>query len=189
VADESDATVIESSVGDPDRFEIIFERHYDSISRYAKRRAGSDAGSDIASETFVVAFSRRDSFDTGYTSAKPWLFGIATNLIRRHARSERGLRTAIARLPRDREPQAPLDDAAVEAARLGPRVRELLVSLPGEDRDAFLLMALGELTYQEIAIALAIPVGTVRSKIHRVRTSLRERLGSDVARRGQSDDE
>ncbi len=137
---------------------------------------GLDAGEDVAAQTFLVAFDRRDTYDLSYASARPWLFGIAHNLVRHHVRSERYRRDVIARVSFERDPSDVLDLDALEAARLAPIVLRALRTLREEDREPFLLVGLGELTYNEAARILGIPIGTVRSRIHRTRIALQELL-------------
>ena len=177
----SDAELIAISVEDPAAFEGIFDRHFEAIRRYLGRRVGSDAGDELAAQTFELAFARRGSFDAAFSSAAPWLFGIAGNLIRHHQRSERIHRTALERLERPSGLGDVMDAEAADALRSMRVVREVLRELPETDRDAFLLVALADRAYAEVAEILDIPVGTVRSKTHRVRALLRERLMLEVA--------
>jgi RNA polymerase sigma-70 factor (ECF subfamily) len=180
-ASTSDALIIEASLDAPHRFEEIFDRHYETVRRYAQRRLGADAGEEVASQTFLEAFAHRARFDVGFSSARPWLLAIATNLARHHARAERVHWNALRRLPSEREEDDASDVEGLDAERRGPEILAALAALSQDDRDAFLLFALGELTYPEVAESLGIPVGTVRSRIHRVRRTLRERLGTEEA--------
>ncbi len=176
-----DALIIEASIEAPRRFEEIFDRHYETVRRYSQRRLGADAGEEVASQTFLEAFAHRERFDAGFSSARPWLLGIATNLIRHHARAERVHWNAIRRIPSEREEDNASDVEGLDAARRAPEILAALDTLPPEDRDVFLLFALADLTYPEVAESAGIPVGTVRSKIFRVRRTLRERLGPEEA--------
>jgi RNA polymerase sigma factor (sigma-70 family) len=165
-----DGERIASSLSEPDAFGAIFERHFDAIHRYVARRLGSGLADDIAGTVFAEAFVGRARFLSDKEDARPWLYGIATNLIRHHHRSERAVWKAYARhgvdpLATDAEPR--LDEVAVARA---------LGRIAKADRDAVLLMAWADLTYDEIADALGIPVGTVRSRIHRARRQLRSEL-------------
>jgi RNA polymerase sigma-70 factor (ECF subfamily) len=172
-----DAEVIEASIADGERFGEIFERHYDAIARYARQRVGSAAGDDIAARTFTIAFSRREQFRPAARSAKPWLYGIATNLIRHHVRDERTHLNARAKLPIPLfEPDPNEDVTRLDAYRLSGALRDALRALSPGDRDAILLQVLGDLTYDEIADALEIPAGTVKSRLHRARLQLREQI-------------
>jgi RNA polymerase sigma factor (sigma-70 family) len=175
-AEATDAELIRHSLEDPEEFREVFERHYESVRRFAQRVVGRDAGEEIAAQTFLIAFRRRATYDFGYRSARSWLFGIAYNVLRHHLRAERSQHDLLARLPKEREATDPIEIEALDAARLAPVLRDALSKLREEQRSPFVLVALGELTYRETADVLAIPVGSVRSRIHRARATLRELL-------------
>ncbi len=84
----SDADVIELSRREPEQFAVLFRRHAPQIQRYVLRRLGPDAADDVVAETFLLAFRQRDRYDLARLDARPWLYGIATNLIGRHRRAE-----------------------------------------------------------------------------------------------------
>jgi len=176
-----DAEIFRRSVADPEAFEEIFERHFDPLLRYCRHRAGHHVGEEVAARTMVIAFERRESYDGRTASARGWLFGIATNLIRHHFRDERVHLAALGRLPVD--PAIVDDDDAgrIDAERLRPQLAAAIAGLTPVERDAFLLAVIAQLSYPEIAVALAIPVGTVRSRINRARRKLRERMGEPAA--------
>ncbi len=172
----TDAAVVAASLADPAAFAALFDRHWPRIHRFCVSRAGT-AGEDLAAETFRVAFDERSRYDPRQDDAAPWLYGIATNLLRRWFRSAERGRRATARL--DRAPQPDLAEEAlarVEAELLGPTLAAALAAVGAADRDALLLHAWAELTYEQIADATGVPVGTVRSRIHRARTRLRAHL-------------
>jgi RNA polymerase sigma factor (sigma-70 family) len=163
-------------------FEKIFERHAASVWSYVRRRIGADAAEDVVADAFLIAFARRTSFDPSYDSARPWLLGIATNLIRHRLRDERSHLAAIGRVS-DPPPVDEFDDLSrFDAQRIRPILVEALMALSNDDRETFLLVALGELTYAETALALGVPVGTIRSRMHRIRKILRERIPGFPAR-------
>jgi RNA polymerase sigma-70 factor (ECF subfamily) len=179
VHEPTDGDLIRASLEDPSRFEPVFDRHYDVVRRYAQRRVGPSAGEEIASKAFLLAFERRSSFrpsGSAHGSARAWLLGIATNMIRHHVRDERTHLRILSTMPPERPGSAPDDDARLDSIGVRPTLARELASLPRRERDAFLLLVLGELSYGEIAEALEIPVGTVRSRIHRARARLREQL-------------
>ena len=175
----SDAQVIDASWVDPRVFAAVFDRHYDAVHRYLARRVGSDLADDLAAETFTTAFDARRRYDTAYPNARPWLFGIATNLLRHHRRGEARRLRAYASLDRPADPDGGSGgiDARVDAGRAGPAIADALTHLSAGDRDVLLLFAWADLRYEEIAVALHIPVGTVRSRLHRARRQVRELLG------------
>jgi RNA polymerase sigma factor (sigma-70 family) len=172
----SDAELVAASVRDPDRFAELFARHWDGLYRFCLNRAGS-AGEDVAAEAFRVAFDRRTRYDASYGDARPWLFGIATNLLRDYFRSarreERKLERSATLNARSAGDEAPDE---LERQLLGPDLAAALQGIPAVNRDALLLLAWADLDYEQIAAALDIPVGTVRSRIHRARQRVRENL-------------
>ena len=177
----SDAAVISESVGDPACFSVIFERHFDVLYGYLARRVGHDLAQDLTSEVFAVAFRRRAVFDADQLSARPWLFGMASNLLRNHARAERRQlrafgRTGVDPVMPDAEAEA---DQRLDAERAGPAIARALLRLRSEDMEVLLLFAWGSLSYDEIAQTLRLPIGTVRSRLARARRQLRELLGSE----------
>ncbi|MGH2874210.1 MAG: RNA polymerase sigma factor [Solirubrobacteraceae bacterium] len=179
----TDAAIIAASRRDPTRFAEIFDRHWPRIHRYCVSRAGV-AGEDVAAETFRVALDSLRRFDRTREDARPWLYGIATNLLRRNLRSESRRTRALLRLHRGEE--ADLADGVlnrVEAEALGPEVAAALGRLPAAQREALLLSAWGELTYEQVAEATGVPVATVRSRMHRARASIRRALQHEEALR------
>lgn len=155
-------------------FETVFEEHFDAIHRFVHRRVGRDVADDLAAEVFAQAYARWATYDSARGAVRPWLYGIATNLLRReHRREERRLR-AYARTGVD--PVTALEDPAqrIDAERAGPRIAAALARLSRHDRDVLLLYAWADLSYDEIATALQLPTGTVRSRLHRARTKFAE---------------
>jgi RNA polymerase sigma-70 factor (ECF subfamily) len=173
--DPSDAAVIASSLTNASAFGQIFDRHFAEIHRYLARRVGAALADELAAETFVLAFRLRDRYDRRAIDARPWLFGIAANLIRRHWRTERRRLRAYARTGVD-----PICDEAadverrVDAMAAAPRLAAALASLSGGEREVLLLFAWVDLSYEEISAALGIPAGTVRSRLSRARAHVRE---------------
>jgi RNA polymerase sigma factor (sigma-70 family) len=148
-----DGAIIAASRRDPARFAEIFDRHWLRIHRYCVSRAGA-AGEDVAAETFRVALDARRRFDCSRDDAGPWLFGIATNLLRSRLRADTRRTRALARLHQHDE--ADVADGAldrVEAQALGPHVAAALRQLSPIYRDALLLHVWGELSYEQVAEA------------------------------------
>lgn len=161
----------------PEDFAIVFDRHFDAVYAYLQRRIGRDLAEELCAETFLVAFDSRDRYDASRGGARPWLLGIATNLMRRHWRDEVRQLRAYARTAID-PVLDPFDGVEERLDATGERRRlvEGLAELSGPERDALLLAAWAELSYPEIAGALEIPLGTVRSRLSRAR----ERIGSSL---------
>ena len=178
-----EAAVIARSVREPDRFATIYDRHFGQVYRYVAGRLGRDVADDLAAETFLVAFRKRDRFDPARGSVRPWLYGIATTLVAQHRREETRRYRALARAGRRVLDSAEsLDDRvadAVTAERLGRQLASALVDLGHGDRDVVLLVAISGLSHQEVALALDIPYGTVGSRLNRARKELRKALGGE----------
>lgn len=174
----NDAAVIASSLEDATRFGEIFERHFPQIYRYVARRLGPEDAGDVSGEVFATAFRRRLDYDRARPDALPWLYGIATRLVGHHRHAERRRLLLLARSAGAWDPGVAFDDvdARLDAQRLGPTVMEAIRRLSPGDRDALLLFAWADLSYEQIADALAIPIGTVRSRLHRARSSLKGAL-------------
>ncbi|WP_381799738.1 RNA polymerase sigma factor [Streptomyces niveus] len=179
--EDDDATVIRQSHEHPETFALLYDRHAADIHRYAARRLGDGAADDITADTFLTAFRIRARFDTTRGSARPWLYGIAANLIGKQRRKEvRGLR-ALARTGRDPVAESWVEraDSRVTAESAQAALAGAVAGLSGGDRHVLLLVAWADFTYQEVADALSIPVGTVRSRLNRARRKVRTALGDD----------
>ncbi len=131
----------------------------------------------MTAQTFLIAFDARPRFDQGRSDSRPWLFGIAANLARSHRRRELAeLRTIAAMRP---DPSTGIEgvEARVDAERLRGLLAQCLADLPAEESDVLRLLVWAELDQPEIAAALAIPLGTVKSRLSRARGRLQAALG------------
>lgn len=176
--EESDADVVARSRQEPEAFGTIFERHAEPVLRFVLRRVPPDDAEALLADTFRIAFERRVDFDVA-RPMRPWLYGIASNLIARQYRSETRRLKAVLRLgARSVDIGDPVEGTvdAVDAARASSRVVAALGRLNDGERDVLLLYAWEELSYEEIAVTLDLPVGTVRSRLSRARQKLRARL-------------
>jgi RNA polymerase sigma-70 factor (ECF subfamily) len=179
VAATNDAAIIEASCGDPDRFAALYQRYAVEVHRYAYRRIGPQQADDVVAETFLTAFRRRASYDPAAANARPWLYGIATREISRHRRTERARYRALIRIGGEPPVDVLADQVAADVSARAVRAElagAIALLAPG-DRDVLLLYAWAGLKYEEIADALRIPVGTVRSRLNRVRRKVRGALG------------
>jgi RNA polymerase sigma factor (sigma-70 family) len=182
-----DGALIARSVRDPEQFAAVFRRRAPDIHRYVVRRIGTDAADDVVADTFLAAFRLRAAYHADRPDARPWLYGIATNLIGRHRRAEIRQYRALARTGLDpvTEPFTDQVDARVTARAASRQLAAALARLPAGHRDALLLVAWGDLTYEQTAAALGVPVGTVRSRVSRARDRLRQALaGADPSAPG-----
>jgi len=177
---DDDAALIERSWHHPEAFAVLYDRYFEEIHRYVSGRLGMQIADDLAAETFLVAFRKRQTFDSARGAVRPWLYGIATNLLAQHRRSETRRLEAFQRAPADEAADDGHEDrvtARVAAANAQGRLATALGRLSTGDRDVLLLVALADLTYEEVAQTLDIPFGTVGSRLNRVRKKLRRALG------------
>ncbi|MFE6893122.1 RNA polymerase sigma factor [Streptomyces sp. NPDC057694] len=175
-----DGLIIARSLEQPELFALLYDRYAPDIHRYAARRLGEQAADDITADTFLTAFRIRARYDTARAGARPWLYGIAAHLIGKQRRKEvRGLR-ALARTGQDPVASGWVEDTADRVAAQAP-LADALAALSAADRHVLLLVAWADLTYQDVAEALGIPVGTVRSRLNRARKKVRAALGADPA--------
>jgi len=188
-----DAVIIERSRHDPEAFGQLYDRHAAVLHRYVARRLGAGAADDVVAEVFLAAFRARNRYDPARADAGPWLYGIASNLIGKRRRSEVAMLRAYARTGVD--PVLDGDsERVVDRVSAGAVHRDLAAALAGltaRDREVLLLIAWADLSYQEVATALGIPVGTVRSRLNRARTKVRAALGGEdptTVREGYADE-
>lgn len=175
-----DPEIVRQSLSDPSRFEAIYERHLAPVYTYLRRRLGNDAAEDMTAEVFVRAFRGRSRYEARHSTVLPWLFGIASNLIgdQRRAESKR-LKTLEQLASKSAGDQSISSEEAYLESTLSPELFRAVRRLAAGDRDALLLVVWGELSYEETAQALGIPVGTVRSRIARARKQLQTSAGID----------
>lgn len=162
---------------DPQVFDALFKANFQHVHRYLSRRVGSAVADDLAAETFAVAFRRSESFDPSLGELRPWLLGIATNLLRAHWRAEQHLLALEGRIVGEPGPPADSGDEAL-ALWVAPHLARALGLLSQEQRNVLLLHAWADLTNEEISFALGVPAGTIRSRLSRARAELRDYLGN-----------
>ncbi|MGK5685489.1 RNA polymerase sigma factor [Actinoplanes sp. URMC 104] len=161
--------------GEPEAFGVLFDRHGEAVRAFCARRSGSlDAADDLVSIVFLEAWRRRGDVELVDGNALPWLYGIARRTVQHRWRTALRHRRALDRL--GAAPAAP-DHADEVAARLDDerelaRLREAFERLRPPDRDVLVLCVWQGLTYAEAAVALGVPVGTVRSRLSRARARL-----------------
>jgi RNA polymerase sigma factor (sigma-70 family) len=166
----TDAELIRRSQRDAEAFGHVFDRHVAAVHAFVQRRVGRDLAEEVTAEAFARAFEARGRYDARHPGALPWLLGIASNVMRRHWRTERRRLDAYARAAGHERRDAAPPDVDGEVVRAVAR-------LPRRQREVLLLAAWADLTYTEIAQALGLPVGTVRSRLARARS----RLGADAS--------
>lgn len=173
----SDAEVIVTSLTDPPSFAAIFDRHHSAIYRYLARRLGAASAEDLTSEVFTRAFDHRSRFQQDRESARPWLFGIARNVLMNEQRRRATERSTVIGDVYQEVPD-PADSVvwAVDAQRYvaDSGLAQSIADLHEDNREVLYLFVFAELTYSEIAETLDIPLGTVRSRLARARAAIRE---------------
>lgn len=174
----TDSDVIRASLADGEHFGEIFRRHGPWVLGYVGRRIGPELAEDVTANTFATAFRIRERFDLTRHDARPWLFGIGVWELSHHRRAERARYRMLASINAERPVDGLADQVAASAAASALRgpMAAALAKLKGRDRDALLLLAWADLSYAEVAEALDIPIGTVRSRLHRARRVVRECL-------------
>jgi RNA polymerase sigma factor (sigma-70 family) len=165
-----------AAAGETDAFGLLFERHVRSVYNYCFRRTGDwSQAEELTAIVFLEAWRRRGDIRLEREDALPWLLGVATNLVRNLRRTHRRYRSAIERLPRERVADFAVDiDERLDDERQMRAVLRALGKLPRGDRDVLALCVWEGLSYEAAALALEIPVGTVRSRLSRARARLRE---------------
>jgi RNA polymerase sigma factor (sigma-70 family) len=162
--------------GDPEAFAALFERHGRAIYNFCFRRTADwAAAEDLMSIVFLEAWRQREK-ELAAGMLRAWLFGIATFVVRNRWRTQRRHCRALARLPREVRTPDFADDVE---SRLADESRmvvlvEQLSRLPKREQDVLALCVWADLSYEEAAVGLGIPVGTVRSRLSRARSRLRE---------------
>lgn len=167
----TDGELLDAADSDPAAFEAFVIRHHARLHRYAARRLGAEDAEEVVNDVFATAYVKRARFDRERADAAPWLFGIATNLIRRHARRESKALAAYARGGVD-----PIAPEAGGAGGVDPSLARALAGLRPRYRDVLFLHAVAELSHDEIAQALDVPVGTVKGWLHRARADAQRAL-------------
>ncbi|MCU1678453.1 MAG: polymerase, sigma-24 subunit, subfamily [Frankiales bacterium] len=173
----SDAELWELAPSDPRAFGALFSRHSDAVYNHCFRRTGSwSVAEDLTSVVFLEAWRRRRDVALSGDSILPWLLAVANNAARNQARSLRRHRNLLEKLPRPLvEPDlSEAADARIDDERQMQEILAVFNELPRHEQDVLALCAWSELDYVSAAVALQIPVGTVRSRLSRARAHLRQ---------------
>jgi RNA polymerase sigma-70 factor (ECF subfamily) len=165
--------------GDAEAFGDLFDLHAKAIYNFCFRRTANWAeAEDALSEVFLVAWKRRAqvAFTSDGERVLPWLLGVAVNVLRNRQRSNRRAMAALARLSH-RHMEADFTDDVDGRLSDERDMREILgvfERLAPQEQDVLALCAWGELSYEEASVALGVPIGTIRSRLSRARSHLRE---------------
>jgi RNA polymerase sigma factor (sigma-70 family) len=161
--------------GNATAFGELYERHAAAIYNHCFRQTANwSLAEDLTSAVFLQAWRRRSDVRFLGDSALPWLLGVATNLVRNQQRTLRRYQAALRRLPPPPNESDFVDDLAgrMDDERTVRRLLGLVQRLPRRDREVLVVCAWDGLSYTEAAVALGVPVGTVRSRLSRARRRL-----------------
>lgn len=159
-------------------FDDVFAAEFEPLRGFVARHLGATAAEEVTAETFAIAYRRWSDLDPS-RSPRPWLYGIASNLIKHHWRRERRMLRAYARSGID--PLLAEDGPSLErlaAQETAPILAAALADLRRAEREVLLLHAWAELSDAEIAEALSLPLGTVKSRLSRARRNIRNHFGA-----------
>lgn len=175
-SDPDDAELIARSLdGDDDAFVEVVRRHEAAVAAYLVRRVGRESAEDLLGDVWVAALGSRATYDRAYPDARPWLFGVAHNTLRRHWRSRPAEESVadVTRLASEWDPWSAVDDRVDGESVL----RHALALLRPQQREILTLVAWEDLTVADAGRALGIPPGTARRHLHEARTALRDAPG------------
>lgn len=176
--DESDAGIVSRSTnGDAKAFGELFWRHNGAVHAYLARRAGRDTADDLVAEVWLRAFRDRSNFDLRYVDARPWLYGIARNVLNAHWRQ---LSKAPPLLPVVVSDPWPEFEKQIDEGERRTDLVNALNALSDDEREVLLLVAWERMSSASIALMLDVPASTIRNRLHRARTIMRAGLGSAV---------
>jgi len=181
IVSRDDAVLWRAAGTDPEAFAELYERHVQAVFAFCARRTGDlSLAEDLTSIVFLEAWRSRRSVQLNGRSALPWLLGTAHNVVRNQRRSLRRHRAALLRLSGSGVSPSGEDEtiARVDAQQALTAALEALRRLPQEQQDAVNLVLWSGLSYEDAALALGVPVGTVRSRIARARATLSASLAT-----------
>lgn len=171
----TDETLIERARrGEEEAFALLYTRHQAPVYRFARAMTGSpSAAEDVVQDVFLALMSGLEKFDPSRAPLRTYLFGIARNISRYRVRSLRRLLSIDVAA----DWEAPGDlTGSLSATQDVSHLRRCLGSLPIRYREVIVLCHLHELDYAQAALALNVPIGTVRSRLHRGRQMLLDRF-------------
>ena len=180
----SDAELLRRSCSDAEAFRVVYDRHAPAVHSWlAARTTSADIALDLTAETFAEAFRVAHRFRSGTSDARPWLIGIAANLLRVAWRSRRVETRARKRLGVLEDTRIAIGDAIdeaidrLDAARSSHELENALAELSSSQRSAVELRVTGDLPYGEIARTLGCSPGAARVLVFRGLRQLSRRLG------------
>lgn len=177
----TDQYLIDAALKDPDAFGELVKRYQDRVYSFALRMTGNpDDALDLAQETMIRAYKALRSFNRDAPFA-PWIYKIVANLSINFLKRQRTQRLVLAQVKIEEETRVQSVESLVEQRDTQRIVHAAIMSLPGQYRAAILLRHIYQLSYEEIASVLEIPVGTVKTRIFRGRRILLSKLEENGA--------
>jgi len=164
---------------DKSDLEAMVREHSPAVHAYLSRRVARPVADDLLGEVWLRAVGSWENLDPAWDSPRPWLYGIARNVLRGYWRQELRVSGSCPTMV-DLDPWARVDER-LDSKRLSAALREGLAGLAERDREILLLVAWEGLNSTEIAVVLEIRPGTVRSGLHRARRQLQDFLNSLTA--------
>ena len=189
-----DVLLARAAKGDEEAFTLLYRRHQAALFRFALRMTGSAwAAEEIVQDVFMTLIREPRKYDAGRGALGAFLFGVTRNRVMKH----------LERAPRDisletggedtRAGSTVLQDSFTPAVWAEQRermkqVRDAVLDLPADFREAVVLCELEEMSYEEAAQAIGCPIGTIRSRLHRGKALLLAKLEllRDVSRRANA---
>ncbi len=169
----ADETVTWAMAGDRESFALLVHQHGRAVHAYLARRAGRGVADDLLTEVWLRAWRSRGSYDSAWAGPRPWLYGIARNVLRAHWRVRSDRLVWPFQLAED--PWPAVDDR-IDAELLRLALAAALAALGDDYREVVLLVAWEQLSPTEVALALGLPPSTVRSRLHRARLILQRSI-------------
>lgn len=164
--------------GDRDAFAHLVETYGGRVYNLALRITNdADAASDCAQEAFVRAYRALHRYDPAYPFG-PWLLKIATNVSLSHVQRWHAHEAPVEELPERTEPDEQGPELTAVRREEVAEVMAAMAELPPAYRAALTLRHMQQLSYQECADALGLPLGTVKTHLHRARAALKARLAA-----------
>lgn len=172
-----------TAAGDRDAFAALYQRHHAMVYRFARLMTGcNSAAEDIVQEVFLVVMRDAVRYDPARAALSSYLYGIARHHTRRRLARDRqfvafdsSCSDALSRVAEDNA------DATLERRQTLQRLRRAILSLPRRYREVIVLCDLQDVSYNDAASALGCAVGTIRSRLHRARHLLSQKMGSAMS--------
>jgi len=184
---DADAVLVSRMIaGDRDAFAALFHRHERSVYRFALQMTGAgDLADDVTQEVFMALARGGSRYVPAQGSLSTYLYGVARNIVRQHERRRRARQEVdLEALEADRAAAVPdpVDQLARERSRAA--LRQAILRLPSHYREVIVLCELHALSYDETALVIGCPIGTVRSRLNRARRLLSDRCRASLRESG-----